>query len=125
MQLFQDQMYMMNPVDRLDFTIHEPIDWNQELSDFNELNQFMSMMRSDEGAEPERYYFGLVDVCSGGLSDAGGKAFGIPQGAKMSDAWQRVSSGLSLDAEWSSETFVHEVGHTQGRFHIYCNGDEA
>jgi hypothetical protein len=127
MQLFEDQMYMMNPVDTLEFTIHEPIDWNEELSDFNELNQFMSTLRSDEGAEPERYYYGLVDVCSGGLGGAGGKAFGIPQGALKSDAWQRVSSGLSLsdNTEWSSETFVHEVGHSQGRFHVYCNGEEG
>jgi hypothetical protein len=125
MKLFQDQMYMMNPVDHLDFTLHEAIDWNEELSDFNELNQFMSELRADEGAEPERYYYGLVDVCAGGLGGAGGKAFGIPQGGKMSDAWQRVSSGLSLDAEWSSETFVHEVGHSQGRYHVFCNGDEG
>ena len=126
MQLFYDQMYMMNPVDTLEITMHEPVDWNEPLSDFNELNQWMSGMRDDEGAEPERYYFGLVDVCSGGLGGAGGKAFGIPQGAQMQDAWQRVSSGLSTDdTEWSSETFVHEVGHTQGRFHVFCNGEEA
>lgn len=125
-QLFKDQMYMMNPVDTLDFTMHAAIDWNEPLSDFNELNQFMSGMRADENAEPERYYYGLVDVCGGGLGGAGGKAFGIPQGAQMQDAWQRVSSGLSIDDdEWSSETFVHEVGHTQGRFHVFCNGDEA
>lgn len=126
MQLFYDQMYMMNPVDTLEITMHEPVDWTEPLTDFNELNQYMSGRRDDEGAEPERYYFGLVDVCSGGLGGAGGKAFGIPQGAQMQDAWQRVSSGLSTDdVEWSSETFVHEVGHTQGRFHVFCNGEEA
>lgn len=126
MKLFTDQMYMMNPIDELDFTIHAPIDWNQPLSDFNELNQFMSGLRADEGAEPERYYYGYVDVCAGGLGNAGGKAYGIPEGADMGDAWQRVSSGLSTgDTEWSSETFVHEVGHSQGRYHVFCNGDEG
>ncbi len=124
MQLFYDQMYMMNPVDKLEITMHAPVDWNEPLTDFNELNQWMSGQRDDEGAEPERYYYGLVDVCSGGLGGAGGKAFGIPQGAQMQDAWQRVSSGLSTDdTEWSSETFVHEVGHTQGRFHVFCDGE--
>jgi hypothetical protein len=84
----------------------------------------MSGLRDDEGAEPERYYYGYIDTCSGGVDGAGGKAFGIPQGAKMEDAWQRVSSGLSTsDVEWSSETFVHEVGHSQGRFHVKCNGE--
>lgn len=123
-QLFKDQMYMMNPVDTLDFTMHATLDWNEPLEDFNELNSFMSGMRDDEGAEPERYYYGYIDTCSGGVNGAGGKAFGIPQGAKMEDAWQRVSSGLSTaDIDWSSETFVHEVGHTQGRFHVKCDGE--
>jgi hypothetical protein len=127
MQLFYDYMYMMNPVDTLEITMHEPIDWTEPLTDFNELNAFMSgELREAENAEPERYYYGLVDVCSGGLGGAGGKAFGIPQGGKMEDAWQRVSSGLSIDdAEWSAETFVHEVGHSQGRFHVFCNGEEG
>ncbi len=123
MQIFQDLMYMTNPLDKLDFTLHEPIDWNEKLSDFNELNSFMSGLRADEGAEPERYYYGLVDVCGGGLGGAGGKAFGIPQGGKMTDAYQRVSSGLSIDVEFSSETFVHEVGHSQGRYHVKCSGE--
>jgi len=125
MKIFQDQMYMMNPVDKLDFTLHAPVDWNTKLSDFNELNEYMSGMRADEGAEPERYYYGIVDVCEGGLGGAGGKAYGIPQGGKVGDAWQRVSSGLSIDVDFSSETFVHEVGHSQGRFHVYCNGMEG
>ena len=29
---------MMNPLDKLDFTLHAPVDWNTKLSDFNELN---------------------------------------------------------------------------------------
>ena len=123
MKIFQDQMYMMNPLDKLDFTIHAPIDWTEKLTDFNELNSFMSKLRADEGAEPERYYYGLVDVCEGGLGGAGGKAFGIPQGGKVGDAYQRVSSGLSIDVDFSSETFVHEVGHSQGRFHVACKGE--
>ena len=123
MKIFQDQMYMMNPLDKLDFTIRAPIDWTEKLTDFNELNSFMSKLRADEGAEPERYYYGLVDVCEGGLGGAGGKAFGIPQGGKVGDAYQRVSSGLSIDVNFSSETFVHEVGHSQGRFHVACKGE--
>lgn len=123
MQIFQDQMYMMNPLDKLEFKLHAPIDWNTKLSDFNELNEYMSGLRFDEGAEPERYYYGLVDVCSGGLGGAGGKAYGIPQGGKASDAFARVSSGLWIDIDFSSETFVHEVGHSQGRYHVKCMGE--
>ena len=124
MQLFSDYMYMQNPLDRFEFEIHEPIDWDTELTDFDQLNAFMSELRFDEGALPETYYFGLVDVCSGGLGGAGGKAYGIPSDPVNPDvAYQRVSSGLSLAADWSAETFVHEVGHSQGRRHVACNGE--
>lgn len=125
MKLFTDYMFMMNPIDELQFTMHAPIEWNEPLSDFNELNQFMSGLRSDEQAPPNMYYYGLVDVCAGGLGGAGGKAYGIPVGGGKQDAWQRVSSGLSSDPVWSAETFVHEVGHSQGRYHVHCNGDEG
>lgn len=125
MKLFHDFMFMMNPIERLDITIHEPIAWEGELTQFGQLNQFMVGLREDDGAPPETYYFGLVDVCSGGLGGAGGQAIDIPTGALKSDAWKRTSSGLSLpkNVEWSAETFVHEVGHSQGRRHIACSGE--
>jgi hypothetical protein len=127
MKLFYDKMFMMNPLDKLEITMHDPIEWTTPLTDFDQLNSFLSQLRADENAELERYYFGLVDVCSGGLGDAGGKAYGIPQGGKPSDAWLRVSSGLSLakNVEFSSDTFVHEVGHSQGRYHVLCSGGEG
>jgi hypothetical protein len=127
MQKFQDYMFMMNPIEKLDFTISAPIDWNDPLEDFNELNSYMSGKRAEWGVPENMYLYGLVDVCSGGLGGAGGKAYGIPTGGLKSDAWQRVSSGLSLanNVEFSSETFVHEVGHSQGRYHVYCNGQEG
>jgi hypothetical protein len=125
MQLFRDFIYMMNPVDRLDMEIHEPIPWTEPLSSFVQLNAFMSDLRFQERAPPEVYYYGLVDVCASGLGGAGGQAYGIPGAPTLENAFQRVSSGLSLDPEWSAETFVHEVGHSQGRRHVACNGTEA
>jgi len=127
MKLFYDKMFMMNPLDKLEITMHDPIEWTTPLTDFDQLNSFLSQLRGDENAELERYYYGLVDVCSGGLGGAGGKAYGIPQGGKPSDAWLRVSSGLSLvkNVEFSSDTFVHEVEHSQGRYHVLCSGGEG
>lgn len=126
MKLFWDSMYMMNPVDRLEITLHEPIDWNTPLSAFGQLNSYLSDLRFEEEALPETYYYGLVDVCAGGLGNAGGEAYGIPSTPPtVGDAYQRVSSGLSLNPDWSAETFVHEVGHSQGRRHVACNGEEG
>lgn len=124
MQLYQDLMYMQNPIERLDFELHEPIMWDEPLEGFYQLNQFMAGLRFEEGAPPETYYYGLVDVCDGGLGGAGGQAIDIPTDPVNPDAASsRVSSGLSLGPDWSAETFVHEVGHSQGRRHVACDGE--
>lgn len=124
MQLFQDLIYQMNPIDRLDFTLHEPVMWDTPLAAFGELHSYLVSLRFDEGAPPETYYYGLVDVCAGGLGGAGGQANGIPTDpVDPGQAYARVSAGLSLDPEWSAETFVHEVGHSQGRRHVACDGE--
>jgi len=128
MKLFYDYMYMQDPVDELEITMHDPIDWTTKLNSFDEMNQFMSGLRFDEGAPPEVFYYGLVDPCSSGVGGAGGKAYGIPNiPPEKEQAWRRVSSGASLsntqaNIEWSAETFVHEVGHSLGRLHIDCGG---
>ncbi|HEY8377876.1 MAG TPA: hypothetical protein VIK91_15375 [Nannocystis sp.] len=122
---FTDYMFMMNPLERIEVTVHDTIAWQGQLTHFGQLNSFMVDLRQQDGAPPEMYYYGLVDVCSGGLGGAGGQAIDIPNGAKKSDAWKRISSGLWLpkNQEWSFETFVHEVGHSQGRYHIACDGE--
>jgi hypothetical protein len=126
MQLFEDLIYMQNPVDRVEYTLHDPVSWTTPLSSFVQLNQYLSNLRFEEGALPETYYYGLIDVCAPGLGGAGGQAYGIPTDpTSMEVAYQRVSSGLSLQPQWSAETFVHEVGHSQGRRHVHCNGMEA
>lgn len=125
MKLYYDLMYMQNPVDTLDITMHTPIDWTTKLTNFDQLNSFMSGLRFDEGAPPEVFYYGLVDSCSNGVGGAGGKAYGIPNiPPTKGQAYQRVSSGLTLknNVSYASETFVHEVGHSQGRYHIDCGG---
>lgn len=123
--MFETYMFAQNPVDATKITFHAPIAWDKKLSDFNELNSFMSGLRFDEGAGPNVYYYGLINPCSGGVGGAGGKAYGIPSlPATKGQAYQRVSSGIWLpnNKEWSAETFVHEVGHSQGRYHIDCGG---
>ena len=74
-------------------------------------------------------YFGLTDEhmdrsFDPGLLMPGGNAT-LRQLRSVTDAYLRVSSGLSLDDGFSSETFVHEVGHSQGRYHVFCNGQEG
>ncbi|MCH9683151.1 MAG: hypothetical protein K0V04_17080, partial [Deltaproteobacteria bacterium] len=125
MQFFQNFMFQQNPLDRLEFEVHEPIDWNTPLDDLAELNAYLVGLRFDEGALPEAYYYGLIHTCSDTVGGAYGLATGIPTSpVNVNAAAQRVSSGVSLQPAFSAETFVHEVGHSQGRRHVTCNGAE-
>lgn len=125
MQLYYDKLFQMNPVDTLEIEIHEPLDWNTPLESLSEINSLLSQLRFEEGAPPETYYFGHIDACTGGIDGASGLAYDIPTEPTMENAYKRVSTGLSYNPELSAETFVHEVGHTQGRRHVTCNGEEG
>jgi hypothetical protein len=89
-------------------------------------------LRFAENAAPGTYYYGLIDACKFGVGpedgfQAAGLANGIPSlPPTMDQAYQRVSTGLYYPTvlNESAETFVHEVGHCQGRSHVLCSGDE-
>jgi hypothetical protein len=128
MQLYQDLMFMMNPLDALDVQIREPVQWTTPLTSFSELNVMLSDLRFSDGAPPELYYYGIIDPCAYDVDGFGGMAYDIPTDPTAMDAaYMRAASGLALsdDPDFSAETFVHEVGHLQGRRHVACNGEEA
>ncbi len=133
---FNDYIYMMNPIDTLEIEWHAPIDWSGTLQSFGQTNSYMANLRFEEVPDsPEIYYYGVADVCAGGLAGAGGLANGIPTQPIKSAASARVSSGVLLTSaalgenpDWmaiNADTFVHEVGHSQGRRHVTCSGDEG
>ncbi|MGB1275255.1 MAG: hypothetical protein ACPG77_05845, partial [Nannocystaceae bacterium] len=118
---FYELMYQMNPVDRLELTVLDPVEWTEPLESFAPLNVHMSMMRGENDDPPHVFYFGLVNPCAGQIGGYGGLAHGIPLIPPIKEeSWIRVSTGIDLpdDDDWTGETFVHEVGHSQGRLHI-------
>lgn len=128
MQLYEDLMFMMNPLDRIEIEIRAPIQWNTPLASFSELNVELSDLRFADGAGPEVYYYGIIDVCANDVDGFGGMAYDIPSDPTAMDAaYMRAASGLALpdQPDFSAETFVHEIGHLQGRRHVACNGEEA
>jgi len=134
-QLFYDYMLMMNPVDTLELVIHEPIAFNQPIQSLGQMNSILANLRFEDGESPDNpevYYYGVIDPCSNGVGGAAGLANGIPVGAMKGQANQRVSSGVLRSAadqgdvgilKVNADTWVHEVGHTQGRRHIACSGE--
>lgn len=129
-QGLEDAIYQQNGIESLALEVHAPYEVRYDMTDFNGLSQLvgeMSQLRAAEGADPNVYYYGLFDNCNKCIGAGGsilsgctvGLAFDIT-GDGMNDAYARAAAGQLNGG--SPETFVHEIGHTQGRRHIECAG---
>ncbi len=121
-----DALFAQNPVNDIEVTVRAPITWTDDLGSFNGLLGELAGLRESDGADPGVYYYGLVQPCDGGPDGVGGQAIDIPGPPSPGNAWSRVAVGRfygSIGA--TADTFVHEIGHTQGRRHVACNGDEG
>jgi hypothetical protein len=120
-----DALFEQNPVQFVDVTVRDVFVYDQSMRSFGGLLGTLATLRETDGAPPEAYYYGLVRPCDGGPDGVGGQAISIPSFPSKDNAWTRTSVGRwygSLSS--TASTFVHEVGHTQGRRHIACNGTE-
>jgi hypothetical protein len=126
-QRFLDYIHEQNPVQEViwEFRRDQPIVWETELTSLAQLWQPLQNMRTADAAPPNAYYYALVDACASGVDGAGGIAPGLAPPTKDA-AYLRVSSGLWLNGNnYSYHTMVHELGHNQGRAHIFCAGGNA
>jgi hypothetical protein len=124
--VFHDELYKQNPVSLVDITVRDPIVWQDSLNSFGGLLGHLAGLRDADGADPGAYYYGVVPPCDGGPDGVGGQAIDIPGFPSMGNGYSRVAVGRWYGQLGSTaNTFVHEIGHTQGRQHVYCNGDEG
>lgn len=126
-QNFIDYLHEHNPVQNVQFTFRTDakIEWTEPLNSLAELWQPLIELRSIDNAPPNMYYYALANVCGPGIGDAAGIAPGTPPPTKDA-ASMRVCSGVWLDGQsYAYHTFVHEIGHTQGRPHTFCEGGGA
>lgn len=132
--IFEEALYQQNPVEELEFLVREPFKVTYDLTSFSGLSNLvsdMSELRTVDGADPNVYYYGFFDNCGECIGSSGdgfmsGCTVGLAAditGPDMNDAWARASAGQLIGAP--EDTFVHEIGHTQGRRHIECPGGGA
>lgn len=117
-----------NPVHRAKVSVREPLVWTDPIggneSGFSPILSRLSQLHVEDEADPWVYYYGLITTCDGYPGGLLGQAIAIPQGIDPGLGYQRVSAGRYFgDGQAASETFVHEVGHTQGRYHVRCSGE--
>jgi len=126
---FEDALYQQNAVETIEFTVRAPYPVTYSMTAFSGLSKLvseMSQLRTDDGADPNVYYYGLFDNCGGCIGSGGGQSgctVGLAAditGPDKTDARYRASVGQLNNG--GVDTFVHEVGHTQGRRHIECSG---
>lgn len=140
---YEQAMLQHNPVERVELEIHEPylVD-DLDLSDANDfftLLERIQQLRAADQPDPNVYYYGIFDNCAQCVGFEGfpgcvlGVAAGLPDDT-MGSAGERVAIGASeLDSPEAGgliegigqSTFVHEIGHTQGRQHVACPGVQA
>jgi hypothetical protein len=116
-----------NPVDTVEIEVHDVVSYTSPMTNFGGVLQYLAGLRQQDGAPPEYYYYGLVRPCDGGADGVGGQAISIPQTATKGNSATRVAMGrwygpADQYSPSTGDTFVHEIGHTQGRYHVDCGG---
>lgn len=117
-----------NPVQRVNISVREPMIYTDPIGGsemgFSPILSKLSQLRTQDGVEPWVYYYGLITTCDGFPGGLLGQAYGIPKEIDPGLAYQRVSVGRYVGSgQAAAETFVHEVGHSQGRYHVRCSGE--
>jgi len=124
------QLEQNNPVQQAVITVGEPMPYTDPIgtsgTGFGPVLTALAERRAADAPAPNLYYYGLLDPCDGYPPGLLGQAIGIPAAPTMELAQQRVATGRWWGSgELAAETFVHEIGHTQGRYHVLCSGGEG
>ena len=124
--LIHDSIYEVFPVTNVELTLHDPIEWDTELLEWEPLNLFLSELREQEGASPETIYLGIIGRPCGELPE--GKQ-GEP--LVLGDPGQPplgVASAIGpVDTTWPFvfRRLSRSLGVLHGRGNISCAGVEA
>lgn len=130
---FKQALFQQNPLESLEFEVHAPFTVDWDMSSYQGLSRLVSEMgqlKTAEQADPSVYYYGLFDNCGECIGGGGGITTGCTVGLAAditgdtkSDASRRAAVGQVIGKP--EDTFVHEIGHTQGRRHIECPGGNS
>lgn len=123
-------MEMHNPLERAVLEVGEPMVYTPSIGTdpdgFVPILAELGLRRAADEPPDNVYYYGLIDSCDGYPPGLLGTAIAITEAPTPGYAHQRVATGRwQGSGAGARDTFVHEIGHSQGRYHIRCSGGEA
>lgn len=125
----REQLEQNNPIQRAVMTVREPMPYTETIGEaggFSPMLGALAQLRAADNPDPNEYYYGLIEPCDGYPPGLLGQAIAIAGPPTMQNGGERISTGRwNGSGAGAAETFVHEVGHTQGRRHVRCSGGEA
>lgn len=124
---YHDLFYGMYPATEVEITVRDAVQWNQTVSangsGWENLLGYIGEVRANDQAPFDAYYYGIFspsasvnNYCGGGCVAGLGNIGGV------NDAYSRAAIGLGFTGDIATETAVHEIGHTHGRYHAPCGG---
>lgn len=119
----------LNPVHVAELTLGDPVAFDGsigELKGFGPILAELAATRAANPVAPEAFYYGVIDSCDGYPAGLAGQAITIAGAPTMGNAQERIAVGRwNGSGANAASTFVHELGHAQGRMHVRCSGGEA
>ena len=121
---FRARLHAAYPVQSVEIHVREPIAYSYSVAGgYQPLMQHLMWLRGEDGAPPHTIYYGLIDPC--GEPPIGGWAW-IGDHPTVDNGWMRTGVGTWFeDNDATARILVHEVGHTLGRDHVACSGQET
>jgi hypothetical protein len=121
----EEHLLSLNPVERVNVTVRdEVLVFDQPANKFGVILDELSALREKDDAPPWLYYYGLIDLCDWGSDQGYSGQARVPDEITPEFAWERVAVGtIRVSYGGIIGTFVHEVGHMQGRYHVPCDGE--
>ncbi|MBK8258285.1 MAG: hypothetical protein IPK82_37155 [Polyangiaceae bacterium] len=129
-EAYRKLFYGMYPVPEVQITVRNPVQWDSTVSanggGWEDLLSYIGNVRSQDNAPFDVYYYGIFSPASsvGGFC-GGGCVAGLGNIGGVNDAYARAAIGLGFTGDIATETAVHEIGHTHGRYHAPCGGAQG
>ena len=124
-EYYAQRLMALNPIAEVEVIPHEPVRFTGSAQNAGDILTRLRQLREEDGAEPWMFYYGVINPCDGGPNFSGvANRPGVDNDEVpfRSQARSRVGWGEYRTGGRHAGTFVHEIGHEQGRRHVDCGG---